>query len=107
MSVTLRQYLSIPYKLSGKSYRDETGKWIREFSFPELPNCIIHGINAVELVNNLDIKKICIITNMFIYKKHIPVPRAPLPKETGQELTLMEAGLREAIAMLDCDDGID
>ena len=76
--MSLEEYLSIPFVLRMESVKLENGQWVREASYPELPECVIQGIATVELVEKLDQQREQIIRRQFEKGLPIPQPRAPL-----------------------------
>jgi hypothetical protein len=76
--LNLEDYLAVPYKLIIESFEGPDGDWLRRASYPELPGCDVEGLWAVDVVDELDLLRVRLITDMFKRQEQIPVPRAPL-----------------------------
>ncbi|WP_157067150.1 hypothetical protein [Alicyclobacillus shizuokensis] len=97
--MTLREYLSIPYILSSQSLLRD-GTWIRIVSYPEVPDCVVEGLETVRMIDELDVRRIRTIVSILRSGGCPPVPRSPLPHVDVEGL-LERLGLDELIALLD------
>ena len=74
----LDDHLAVPYKLVMESFEGADGDWLRRASYPELPGCDVEGFWAVDIVEELELLRVRIITERFRSREYIPVPRPPL-----------------------------
>ena len=87
----LEEYLAVPYKLVMESFEASDGDWLRRASYPELPGCDVEGFWAVDIVEELELLRVKIITERFQGHEYIPVPRPPL-KSRAPVLDLARLG---------------
>lgn len=77
-TLTLEEYLAVPYRLVMESFRDDDGEWRRRASYPELPGCEVVGDSPVDLIDELDLLRERLIHEMVRAGRAIPTPRPPL-----------------------------
>ena len=76
--MTIEEYMAIPYILSVESFEADNGEWMRRASMPELPGCVVEGISAVEIIEQLEQLRVHIIMQLLEQGRPVPVPRPPL-----------------------------
>lgn len=93
--LTLRELLSIPYRVEAEAIERSPGEWVRRAAYPELPDCVAEAPTIEEALRGLERRRIEVIVNTFHSGARPPVPRPPLrdgsPEGLAQELGL--AGL--------------
>ena len=76
--MTLEEYLAIPYVLVVESFEGPDGEWQRRASYPELPNCVVEGFWAVDIIAELEELRVRRIMELLQEGETVPVPRPPL-----------------------------
>ena len=72
------QHLRVPYLLVMESFRDDDGVWYRRAYYPELPGAVAEAASPIDALDQLEEKRIQIITDRLARGLEIPVPRPPL-----------------------------
>jgi predicted RNase H-like HicB family nuclease len=72
------QYLRIPYLLVMESFRDVDGIWYRRAYYPELPDAVAEAASPIDALDQLEEKRVAIITDRLERGLPVPVPRPPL-----------------------------
>jgi len=72
------QHLRVPYLLVMESFRDDDGVWYRRAYYPELPGAVAEAASPIDALDQLEEKRVQIITDRLARGLEIPVPRPPL-----------------------------
>jgi len=78
MTLTLEEYLAVPYILTMESVCRSDGEWVRRASYPELPDCFAEAESPIDAIEQLDQLRRDRIADMLQKGESIPVPRPPL-----------------------------
>lgn len=70
--------LSIPYLLEAEAVETEFGEWIIRLSYPELEGCTAEAAVVEQALDDLERKRIEVITDLVDAGKQPPTPRQPL-----------------------------
>lgn len=88
----LRELLSIPYLLEAEAVETESGRWLVRLSYPELTDCSAEGSVVEDALQDLERRRIELITNLVERGEQPPIPRSPLassdPLWTARQLGL-------------------
>jgi hypothetical protein len=76
--VNREQHLRVPYLLVMESFRDNDGVWYRRAYYPELPDAVAEAPSPIDALDQLEEKRVQIITDRLARGVAIPVPRPPL-----------------------------
>lgn len=98
----LSSYLSIPYVLETVVFETDSGSWVRRFSYPELPNCVVEADDVVDAIDELDRRRILVIVDMLRAGIKPPIPRKPVGIDPVWALD--RAGLRDRLSAILCKD---
>lgn len=98
-ALRLRDYLSIPYLISARTFEASPGSWRREASYPELPGCLGEAATIEEALAALERRRIEIVLALLRAGTPPPVPRPPLPDADP-------AGVAERLGLAPLVDGL-
>lgn len=77
-TLSLRELLSVPYRIEASTTEDASGRWFRRAAHPELPGCTVEAPTIEEALHRLERRRIEIIIATVQAGGVPPVPRAPL-----------------------------
>lgn len=77
MTLTLKEYLAVPYVLLVDSVQRADGEWVRRAEYPEI-GCVCERATPGEAMAALDEARVRLIHDRFERGEPIPVPRSPL-----------------------------
>lgn len=76
--MTLEEHLAVPYIMVLESVPAPDGDWLRQASYPELPECVAQAPTPIEAMDRLEEQKLRYIAGRLQAGEPIPVPRPPL-----------------------------
>jgi predicted RNase H-like HicB family nuclease len=76
--LTLEEHLAVPYILDVAAVEDETGNWLCQLAYEELPGCVVRAPTPLEALDELERLRERIITELLADDQPVPVPRRPL-----------------------------
>ncbi len=97
--LSLRQLLSVPYRIEAETIERTPGLWVRRAAYPELTNCIAEGPTIVQTLEDLERRRIEWIVAAVRAGTLPPLPRRPLI-DCDPEGLLHRFGLSEDLVPL-------
>jgi predicted RNase H-like HicB family nuclease len=94
---TLRQYLSVPYRIEAQTLETQPGVWVRRAAYPELLGCTAEAATIEETLELLERRRIEIIVDLLRAGESPPLPRQPL-RDCDPEGLMRRFGLHETLA---------
>ena len=77
-SFSLRELLSVPYRIEASTMEGASGEWVRRAAYPELPGCTVEAPTIEEALFQLERRRMEIIIATVRSGGVPPVPRPPL-----------------------------
>lgn len=99
LKLSLREMLSIPYRIEARTSEGENGDWLRRAAYPELPGCTAEAPTIEDALRQLERRRIEIIVGMLRSGGQPPMPRPPL-RDCDPEGVARELGLGGLVAGL-------
>lgn len=92
----LGDLLVIPYIRSSEAVEAPENspggdRWIRRFSYPELPSCVVEAMSTLDGLLRLEHVRVATILELVAAGRPVPVPRAPLRSaDVAADLALLD-----------------
>jgi predicted RNase H-like HicB family nuclease len=77
-ALSMREWLSIPYRIEACTTQGPDGAWLRRATYPELPGCMAEAATIEDALRRLERRRIEIIVAMVRAGRRPPLPRPPL-----------------------------
>lgn len=77
-TMTIEEYLAVPYILVVEAFEATDGQWVRRASYPELPGCVAEAFWMEEAVEEAEEMRVRYIVERVERREPVPVPRLPL-----------------------------
>ncbi len=77
-TLSLRELLSVPYRIEASTTEDPSGQWVRRAAYPELPGCTVEAPTIEDALRQLERRRLEIIVATVRAGRTPPIPRPPL-----------------------------
>jgi predicted RNase H-like HicB family nuclease len=81
VTVTVGDYLRIPYLVVAQSQPRPDGSWVRHVEHPELPDCSAEAESITDALQLLDQRRIQVVITMLTRGEVPPARRAPVGEQ--------------------------